>query len=65
MNRLHLSFNKACCREQAREHRKSDSKQWSVPVRFQDSELNYVNNSANDKILDLTSTTVIRYRLTK
>ena len=32
MARLHLSFNKACCIEQVREHRKSNSKHCYVPV---------------------------------
>lgn len=46
--------------EQVREHRKSDSKRYYVPGEFQESELNYVNNSGNNKILALTYITVTK-----
>lgn len=65
MDRLQRSCNKACCTEQVREHRKSDRIHYYVPVGFQESELNYVNNAGNNKILALTSATVIRISVNK
>lgn len=62
MDRLQRSCNKACCTEQVREHRKSDRIHYYV---FQESELNYVNNAGNNKILALTSATVIKISVNK